>query len=127
MRFAMKTKNLIIIAHTMKGIIAADNIFTTPGVIVITAAGIITALNGHIPMLATGWVLWPIILFTISGAAFMGRVAPLQKKIYALASAGEQSDWDQLQTLYRAWDIWGAIAMLTPLAAAVMMILKIPH
>jgi uncharacterized membrane protein len=130
MRFAVSTKNVTIIAHTMKGIIAADNYFTTPGVIVITAAGIMTAIIGHFPILSTGWILWPIILFIISGGAFMAAVAPLQKKIYALTSVSEGNgdlDWDQFHRLVRAWELWGSVALLTPLAAAVIMILKMPQ
>lgn len=130
MRFAVKTKNVTIIAHTMKGIIAADNIFTTPGVIVTAAAGIMTAVIGHFPLLGTGWILWPIILFIISGGAFLTEVAPLQKKIYALTSAAEVSgelDWERFHQLVRSWELWGLAALLTPLAAAVIMILKVPQ
>lgn len=130
MHYAVQTKNLTIIAHTMKGIITADNYFTTPGVIIVTAAGIMAAIIGHFPILGTGWIIWSIILFSISGIAFMAKVAPLQRKIYALTSKRESDeifDWEQFQKLYRAWDIWGAIALVSPLAAAVMMVLKIPQ
>lgn len=129
MHIAVKTKNVVIITHTMKGIIAADNLFTTPGVIVITAAGFMAAIIGHYPILGTGWILWPIILFTLSGIAFMAKVAPLQRKIYSFASntvAGDL-DWQQFHALYRSWELWGLAALLTPLAAAVMMILKLPR
>jgi hypothetical protein len=36
-------------------------------------------------------------------------------------------DWASFRRVHRAWDIWGAIAILTPLAALVMMILKVPQ
>ena len=41
MRIAVKTKDLKIISFTMKGIITADKYFTIPGVLVITAGGLL--------------------------------------------------------------------------------------
>lgn len=130
MHIAVKSKDIAIIAHTIQGIITADKYFTTPGVIIITAAGIMSAMVGRFPMLGTGWILWSIILFIISGAAFMAKVAPLQRKISALTSAAVPSgnlDWDQFHSLVRSWELWGLIALVTPLGAAVMMVLKIPQ
>jgi uncharacterized membrane protein len=66
MHIAIKTKDLKIIAHTMKGVIKSDRLFTIPGVIFITAGGFMTAIFGHIPILHTGWILWSLILFSIS-------------------------------------------------------------
>ncbi len=39
MRFAMRTKDLKIISHSMKGIIKSDQLFTIPGIIFIIAGG----------------------------------------------------------------------------------------
>ncbi|MGH7742329.1 MAG: DUF2269 family protein, partial [Candidatus Eiseniibacteriota bacterium] len=86
------------------------------------AAGI-----GGLPMLRTGWILWSIALFALSGVAFMAQVAPLQKKMLALARQGEAKgalDWDGYRKLSHSWDLWGAFALLTPLAAAVLMVWK---
>ncbi len=130
MRLAVKTKDLTIIHHTMNGIILADRYFTIPGVIVITVAGFMAAIYGHLPILRTGWILWSIILFSISGLAFAFKVAPLQKKIYKFTLGLENSadfDWIKFHKIYFAWDIWGLIAVLTPLTAFVMMTLKIPR
>src|SRR5262245_12906495 len=84
MRIAVKTMDLKIITFTMKGIITADMYFTIPGVIVITAGGLLAAIYGHFPILHTGWIFWSIIMFSISGLAFAFKVAPLQKRIYNL-------------------------------------------
>ena len=80
MHIAVKTNDLRIISHTMKGIIKADRYFTIPGVIVITGGGLMSAIYGHFPILRTGWILWSIIMFSISGLVFAFKVAPLQKK-----------------------------------------------
>lgn len=130
MRIAVKTKDLQIINFTMKGIIQADRYFTIPGVIVITVGGFLAAIYGHYPILRTGWILWSIIMFSISGLAFAFQVAPLQKKIYNLTIEQAQTadfDWKDFKSVYVKWDIWGLIALLTPLAAFVMMVLKLPH
>lgn len=129
MRFAVKTRDLKIIRHTMDAIIKLDRYFTVPGVVVITAAGIFAAIYGHFPILGTGWILWSIIMFTISGIVFGVRVAPLQKRIYNMTLDKEMlpdSEWNRFMKLYLQWDIWGIIAILTPMAAFVMMTLKVP-
>ena len=130
MHIAVKTKDLKIINFTMKGIIKADRYFTIPGVIIITAGGFLAAIYGHLPILKTGWILWSIIMFSISGLAFSFKLAPLQKKIYNLTLNKETStdfDWSNFNKVYFEWDIWGFIALITPLAAFVMMTLKIPQ
>lgn len=130
MRFAVKTRDVKIINFTMKGIIKLDRYFTIPGVIIITTAGILTAIYGHYPLLRTGWIFWSIIMFSISGLVFSFKLVPLQKKIYTLTLNKEASagiDWKNFEKIYFMWDSWGLIALLTPLAAFVMMILKIPQ
>lgn len=130
MRIAVKTKDLKIISHTIKGIIQSNKYFTVPGVIVIIASGIMAAIYGHLPILGTGWILWSIVLFSISGLAFAFKVAPLQKRIYNLTLNNETSidfDWVVFRKLYLDWDIWGGISLITPLVALVMMTLKIPQ
>ena len=130
MHIAVKTRDLKIISHTIKGVIKSDNLFTIPGVVFITTFGLIAAIYGHFPLLHTGWILWSIILFSISGIVFAVKVSPLQKKIRQLTLNQETStnfDWDTFQKEYLKWEIWGLIALLTPIAALVMMTLKIPR
>lgn len=130
MNIAVKTKDLKIITHTMKGIITSDRYFTIPGVIIITVGGFMAAISGHYPILKTGWIFWSIILFSVSGIVFSFIVAPLQKKIYTLTLNKEtfsDFDWVNFSKVCLAWDIWGLIAVLTSLAAFVMMVLKIPQ
>ncbi len=130
MRIAVRTKDLKIINFTMNGIIKADKYFTIPGVIIITAGGILAAVYGGFPILRTGWIFWSIIMFSISGLVFSFKLAPLQKKIYKLTLSREDADdfdWGKFNKTYFEWDIWGFIAVITPLAAFVMMTLKIPQ
>jgi uncharacterized membrane protein len=123
---AMRTRDPKLLAHTMEGIIRSDRLFTVPGVFLILAGGFAAAMVGKLPLLATPWILWSIVLFSVAGVVFMARVAPLQRRMLGVARAGETGtfDWDEYQRLTRSWEIWGAIALLTPIAALVLMVLK---
>jgi uncharacterized membrane protein len=121
------TRDPRIIAHAFEGIIRSDRWFTIPGVVVIVLAGFGAAIIGRFPILGTGWILWPIILFSISGLAFSWKVAPLQVRIANMARSAigtNQMDWDLYHTLSRAWELWGLVALLTPVAAVILMVLK---
>ena len=124
---AARTRDPRLLAHTMDGIIRSDRLFTIPGVILIVLAGIAAAIVGKLPLLRTGWILWTIILFSISGLVFMLRVAPLQQQLRAMAGiAGPLGlfDYDPYRRLARRWEFWGAVALATPLAGLVLMTLK---
>jgi uncharacterized membrane protein len=122
--FAQKSKDPEKIAFAFKGIIKADKYFTMPGVIGIIIFGVGGAMHGGLPILGTGWILWSIILFIISGAAFMAKLVPLQKQIAALASDKEKFNWDEYHRLAKQWDYWGFIALVTPYLATILMVVK---
>ena len=127
-RHADRTRDARLIANTMEGIIGSDRLFTIPGVVLIVAAGIAAAIRGHYPLLRTGWILWALVLFALSGVAFMAQVAPLQRQLLAAAregaAAGAPAWWERYEALSRRWDLWGAIALVLPLIAMALMILK---
>jgi uncharacterized membrane protein len=116
-----------IIAHTLEGIIRSDRWFTLPGVLLILVFGVAAAIVGRLPILGTGWIWQSIALFAVSGLAFMLQVAPLQRRLRTLAASGiAGGSWDQAtyHRLSRRWEFWGAVAILTPLAALVLMVYK---
>jgi len=127
-RHAARTRDPRFLLFTMDGIIRSDRIFTIPGVIVITTAGIFGAINGNLPLIRTEWIFWTIILFSISGFAFMTRVAPLQRKLRAMAAAGAEAagtfDYAAYHAVTRQWEAWGAVALIAPLIGMALMILK---
>ena len=110
-------------AHALAGIIRSDRWFTIPGVVVIVATGILTALIGRIPILGTPWVRWSVVLFAASGLAFMFRVAPLQRQLLGIART-VPFDQARYRAASRHWELWGIAALLTPVAALVLMVLK---
>jgi len=120
------TRDARIIAHTMKGILLADKIFTIPAIIVLLIAGIATAEVGHLPILATGWILWSIILFVISGIAF-GPISRSQRQMLVVAQAALTSgvmNWEDYDRFGRTWNIAGTIALVAPLIAVLLMVTK---
>lgn len=124
---ADRTRDVRFIAHTMDGIIRADRLFTIPGVIVITAGGILAAIQAGYPLLRTGWILWSLIAFSLSGIAFVWKVAPLQKEILAQARVGDAGfDWARYKATSLKWELWGLFATLMPAIAVVLMVIKRP-
>ena len=124
---AARTRDPRLLAHTMDGIIRSDRLFTIPGVVVIITTGIVAAIVGGLPLLRTGWILWTLVLFALSGVIFMGFVAPLQRQLLALAQAGSGAkifDYAGYALVARRWEVWGAAALLTPAAGLVLMVLK---
>lgn len=124
---AARTRDPRLLAHAVDGIIRSDRFFTIPGVVVIIASGIGTAIIGGYPIVGTSWILWSLVLFAVSGLVFVLRVAPLQVQLRALAQADAEQgtlDWGRYRRLARTWELWGAVALLTPIAALVLMVLK---
>jgi uncharacterized membrane protein len=123
-RHADATKDRGIVAHTMRGLIRADRWFTVPGVLVITAAGVFAAIQAGLPLLRTGWILWSIVAFALSGIAFGWKVAPLQQRLLKMAESESELDWAAYHRMSLEWELWGLFATLTPAIAVVLMIAK---
>jgi uncharacterized membrane protein len=124
---AAQTRDAGILAHTMAGIIRSDRFFTVPAVLIIIASGVSAAISGGLPILRTGWIVWTLILFAISGLAFALRVAPLQQRLHTMAAAGAGAgafDYPAYRAVAVRWELWGALALLAPLAGLVLMVLK---
>lgn len=124
---AARTRNPALLEHTMDGIIRSDRWFTVPGVIGILATGIGAAGYAGFSILGTGWILWTLILFGVSGVLFGVFVAPMQKRLRAMARLGRESgsfDLEGYLRLARRWEFWGALALITPLAGLALMVLK---
>ena len=124
---AARTRDPKLLAHTMDGIIRSDRLFTIPGVIGIIITGLAAAKYGGFPILKTGWIAWTLAAFALSGLVFVVRVAPLQRQLRAVAAAGEESgsfEYSRYRALAIRWEIWGAVALLTPFVGLILMVLK---
>lgn len=126
-RFAERTRDPRLLAFTVAGVIRSDRLFTMPGVLLIIATGIAAAVAAGFPILGTGWILWTLVLFGVSGACFGMRVAPLQRRLLAMAQAGASGgpfDFASYRRVAVSWEIWGGIATVTPLIGLALMVLK---
>lgn len=119
-RHADSTGNFAIIASTIDGIIAADKVFTIPGILILVGGGLAAAYVGKLPILSTGWLLWGIVALILSGLAF-GPLSRTQRKLSIAAHAGDVHEY---QALSASWNVWGTIALLFPFVALWLMILK---
>ena len=129
MRFAVKTNDVRIIHYTAKGIIKSDRLFTIPGVLIITAGGFFAAIYAGVLLLRTGWIFWPIVLFSLSGVFFAYKVAPLQSKMKKHLDNSIQNNNYQAENfmmLLKQWELWAFLAVATPVISFFMMILKWP-
>jgi uncharacterized membrane protein len=124
--YANRSRDFRLIASTFDGIILSDRVFTMPGVIVIVVSGVVAAIAGGLPILGTGWILWGILLFVVAGIVFGRVVAPLQRDIVRLAGSGnpDEQNWRTYEALYARWARWGLLAVLTPAAAVLIMVMK---
>ncbi|HEU4517284.1 MAG TPA: DUF2269 family protein [Steroidobacteraceae bacterium] len=126
-KHALRTGDARLIAHAMDGVLRSDRLFTMPGVLVIIASGVFAAIQAGFPIFRTGWILWTLVLFGISGIVFGVRLTPLQRRMRDLAQAGAASgafDRAAYERLSKQWDLWGAVATLTPLVGLALMVLK---
>lgn len=121
---AEKLKERQRLAETFTSIINADRLFTMPSVVILLVFGIGNAQLFGYNLISTGWIFWSIVLYVISGLAFMIRVVPLQKKILALTSDENNFNWDEYNKLSGKWNLWGTIATITPWIAVILMVLK---
>lgn len=118
---AHRSGDLKLLSATFEGIVRSDRWFTLPGVLGIVTSGVALAMATGRPLLGTGWIFWTLVLFSISGAVFHFQVGPLQKKIRDAAAADDRVASDNY---FRRWGFWGGVALLTPIAALVLMVLK---
>ena len=121
---AEKIKDRLHILNIWEGIIRSDRFFTMPGMIILLIFGIGAAAHLKINFIDTGWIFWSIIMYIISGASFMVKMVPIQKKIVALAKDEARFGWDEYRKLSKQWDIWGSLATITPWIAVILMVLK---
>lgn len=116
------SKDPRIIAHTLRGIIRADRLFTMPSVTLLLIAGFGAQGMAHYS-LSLPWLLASLVLVVLSGAIFMAVLVPIQKKLLAVATAAS-FDVAAYERLSLQWSLWGTAATLAPLVALVLMIVK---
>ncbi len=120
--FGRRSRMLPTTSRSWRGITRSDRVFTVPALAVLIGAGIATAVVGNIPILHTAGFWWSLILLSVSGLAFI-PVSRLQVQLFEVLDR-QPPDMSLYRKLSDRWALWGAIALLTPAAAFVLMILK---
>ena len=122
---ARHTRDTRVLRHTFLSLNAADGWITAPTVIVITVTGIAAAVRMGLPLLGTGWILWSVVAFSLSGLAFAVRVLPLQRRLAgAFGDADQTTASHEQSTLIARWSHWAHLSLLFAIVALLLMILK---
>jgi uncharacterized membrane protein len=122
---ADKSLDRLKIADTFKNLIKAGRVFTMPSVAVLFVFGVGAAMQGNFSLIETPWILWSIVMLIISAFVFMVKVVPLQKQVFELAGSEDKFSWNVYLSLSKKWNLWSAIAAVTPYVAVVLMVLKL--
>jgi len=123
---ANRTGNPVIIAFAQRQVTLTDFIFTAGGSALLFAAGIANVILSDIDIMSTGWLLWALILFTLSGVIWVFMLIPIQirqahsARRFSLDSIIPERYWKR----EAQWFIYGTIAVVLPCASLVLMVLK---
>ena len=116
-----------IIAYSFSLINFNDKWFTPLAILLIVAGGFGAAIVAGLPVFGTGWILWSLVLFGVSGLIFLLRALPLQHRIERLAAAKSEFgelDWTNYRAVSSVWARWATTAFLAVVVAFVLMVFK---
>jgi len=129
LHYSVRSKDENYLQHTLRGIKKTDRWFTLPSVIILFIGGLGAAMHGKLPIFGTGWILWSIVLLLVSGFAFSAKLAPIQRKMLKITEIRSDKplfDDPGFTKLLNQWNLWAFIALITPVIAFVMMVLRHP-
>lgn len=123
---ANKTRNPEVIAFAQRQVTLTDFVFTAGGATLLFVAGVANIILYDIDILATSWVLWGLILFSLSGIIWLTILIPIQikqareAKQFTHESLISKDYWKRESQ----WYFYGIIATLLPLVSVLLMVLK---
>jgi len=124
---ASRIGNRSIRAYAFTVINYNDKWFTPLAVLLIVGGGFGASSAAGLPVVGTGWILWSLGLFILSGLIFVLRALPLQREIESLLGgieSAEDVDWSDYDGLVSTWKMWAIAAFLLVTTAFVLMVLK---
>ena len=123
---AEATRKPEVVHHAVKNVMLADFVFTIPGLVLVTASGMIMAYEGNLFSSGFNWLLLSVILFGVTGVIWSAVLLPLQRAMIRLSEdgihAGELSP--AFRQASRRWDYFGIVSTLVPVAVLILMIAK---
>ncbi len=124
---AERTDDPRLLAYAYRTLNAGDAWLTPTSIAAIVASGFGASLEMGLPILRTGWVLWSIVSFSISGLVFLMGVLPRQLALAAQAEEGVRTgrfDLAAHRRQARAWALWAHASFLAAFASVPLMVLK---
>ena len=123
---ADRTKNPSVIAFAQRQVTLTDFVFTAPGALLAVMAGDAMAYGFMPNSWNIQWLTWGRGLFIASGIIWLTVLIPTQIKQARMAQsfANTQVIHDEYWRLSKRWQIFGAIAVLLPMANIYWMVFK---
>ena len=123
---ADRTKNPSVIAFAQRQVTLTDFVFTAPGALLAVMAGDAMAYGFMPNSWNIQWLTWGRGLFIASGIIWLTVLIPTQIKQARMAQsfANTQVIPDEYWRLSKRWQIFGAIAVLLPMANIYWMVFK---
>ncbi len=123
---ADRTGNPVVIAFAQRQVTLTDFAFTAVGAILILAAGDTLAYSHYENTWRVPWIFWGRTLFIATGIIWLAGLVPIQFRLARLAKAfaGGGSIPPRYWALERIWIVLGTIAIVLPLVAVGIMVIK---
>jgi uncharacterized membrane protein len=125
MLMAIRSRDVRVIAGTIRIVVIADFLFTAPAVVVQLVTGLLLSLTLQMP-LTTPWIAASLGLFVLVGLCWLPVVA-MQVRMHALAREAAKTGGPlpaEFDRLYGAWFALGWPAFLSVLGIVALMVFK---
>ena len=123
---ADRTRDPKTVAFGQRLVIITDFAFTGTGAVAVLITGLLMAMNFADTFWTIHWVLWGLILFSISGMIWMAILIPVQIKQARLAKQFDHTKEipEQYWRLGRIWAAFGTISTVLPFVNLYFMVFK---
>lgn len=119
-------KDLSLKLQTAKNIMILDYIFTLPSIAMILISGHLLASRAGYSVFTWSWLGLAYGLFILSGVIWVFALLPLQLKMikHGELSHKHNAVTKEFAQASRAWNAFGILATVTPIASMILMVWK---
>lgn len=119
--FGERTRDPRVLRHVYHLMNGVDSVLTPVSVVILLTSGLALAVRAGIPILETGWLAWSLTLFGVTGALFVARTLPIQRRLERIL-ADEEPDLAAYDRLARRWIGWAGTSLLLTIVILYLMI-----
>ncbi len=125
MTLAVRTHDMSTIRFAAKTVNWMDVAFTIPGILLIVWNGL-TIVDRWGGVFGQSWIVLGSILFSTSGVVYVALIVPDQERLIRLSASAEapRGPDQRFLRVFRRWGIFGLIAIILPLTAYALMVLR---